>query len=452
VVSSSRKRANAAGWSLARSFLQSLPVEGPSLFGSLGGVDAAAEVAGSVAAAPPPLALSLVHTLTEESENVGSFRVEIAEGGTAVRVRQIQEKREKKTRLMLPKRGLVRGMSAASGRRAEFFLRSVDRSKVTKTFFITQTAGPEFLGVGEWSAVESARRAWERRFESKYGKDAAFCFWKKEPHPSDGRPHLHRLLMWIVPSPGLQDFRDWDDQAWADSLGAPLKRVRCRVEEVRTWAGVSCYLRKYIAKPVGEEEYAGEPTGKCWDVRWRKNAPVNIREEVVPEAVGKKYLRTLRKLQSRKREKWYYRLPFFIGGYQRLVFFDKGLIEVGGQAPRMFSNLPEQMRYCRESFDWRFKRSRPACMVCRVVQCWSVDSDTGRLEPSGKPLVDEKGNEVLGEVQTRAFSVHFVPDDQAQKLLTLCKETVAGVARGDLTTCEKRWAREAGGRVEPLPF
>ncbi len=276
---------------------------GWSLWASAGsGQGDGADGAAQPHSAPAPV-LSLVHTLTEVGP-VGSFKVKVANGGSAVRCTEIMEKREKKPRRFARKRGRVRGMSRAAARRAEFFLRSINQEAVKGCFFITQTAGPEVLAVNDWAKVERARRSWETKFERKYGKDAACCIWKKEPH-KDQRPHLHRLLLWVVPPPSLEEFREWDDVAWAESLGAPVERCRCQVQGVMTWAGITIYLRKYIGKTVKGEEFGGAVTGKCWDIRWRKNAPIEFYEEIVTPEVGKQYVRTLRKLQSCKREKFY---------------------------------------------------------------------------------------------------------------------------------------------------
>jgi hypothetical protein len=387
-------------------------------------------------------ALSLVHTLPfeeEESGEPGTYRVEIAEGGTAVRVREVREKRERKSKLVGVKRGRIRGMSKAASLRALFVLQSINQEKVKGVFFITQTAGPEFLGVNDWAAVERARRLWEKAFERKYGGDCACCFWKKEPHPSDNRPHLHRLLIWVVQPPSLVEFRAWDDQAWADALGAPLHRVRCSVELMRTWAGATFYLRKYIGKPIEGDEFGGALTGKCWDVRWRKNMPVRITETSVSAAVGVKMLRTLRRVQSRKREKWSFRPgPAYAWRRHYPVFS----LQVSLNAPPVeFSDDASYRRYASDHFGWQFKRSRPSCMCRRVVKVWSMDDRSRKIELSGE------------EIEMRAFAAHFVPSSQARKLLEFCEKAVRGGPVAKLTSCELRWAVENGWVPrEEIPF
>ncbi len=390
---------------------------------------------GADGAAKPPSAsapvLSLVHTLPQV-EPVGSFRVIIAKGGSAVRCTEIREKRERKPHLSARKRGGVRGMSPAAARRAEFFLRSINQEAVKGCFFITQTAAPEVLGVNDWSKVERARRAWEKRFERRWGKDAACCIWKKEPH-RDERPHLHRLLLWLTAPPSLKEFRDWDDLAWAESLGGPVERCRCQVQEVVTWAGITIYLRKYIGKAVKEEDFGGALTGKCWDVRWRKNAPVQFSEEVVTAEVGKRYQRALRKHQSAKREKFYRRSS--VDRQWRRIRPLRQIDDACGRALVRFEDLGDQVRWWRDECGQEIKRVRPSCMMRRVVMTWASDTETGKIQPMRE------------EVETRAIGTHFIDAAVAQRLLAFIKRDVRGMPAeglGPVLACESRWMKDAG--------
>lgn len=405
-----------------------LDAVGASLWNATDGVEGSG---GGPAGAPPPGLVSGAY-LSASEEVVGSFRVQIAVGGSAVKVTEVREKREKKERLLLVKRkrGQVRGMSPASSRRAEFFLRSIDQRAVKRCDFITQTSGPEGLSQSDWPKVEQARTRWEKRFEREFGKHAACCIWKKEPH-KDGRPHLHRLVLWVTAPPSLKEFRDWNDLAWAGSLGVPVHRARCRVERMKTWAGVSFYLRKYIGKTVKDEEFSEAMTGRCWGVRWEENAPREVREEVVSAAVGKRYLRVLRKLQSRKREKFYRRSR--ADKEWRRVRFTKALT-MGNRVYRTFADVADQVKWWRDECGQEIKRVRPSCLLRRRENLWSQDVKTGKLELSGE------------EVVSRAYGTHFVQSDQAEKLLAFVKRAASGFAAegmGQVLACEARWMMAA---------
>ncbi len=418
---------------------------GASLFGVGSDEDEGGGGGGCPEGAPPPPGLVYGSYLAANEREVGSFRVQIAVGGSAVKVTEIREKREKKERLLLvrEKRGKVRGMSAASSRRAEFFLRSIDQRAVKRCDFITQTSGPDGLSQSDWPKVEQARRAWEKRFERKYGNHSACCIWKKEPH-KDGRPHLHRLLLWMVEPPSLKEFREWDDLAWAESLGVLVHRVRCKIERMRTWAGVSCYLRKYIGKEVKDEELSDVFTGRCWGVRWAQNAPREVREEVVGPEVGKRYLRVLRKLQSRKREKFYRRSR--ADREWRRIHLLKAIVDANNNPMFRFGCLDEQVRWWRVECEQEIKRVRPSCLMRRRENLWSQDLKTGKLELSGE------------EVTSRAYGTHFVQAEQAEKLLAFIKRAARGLSPdglGPVLACEARWAvirqGEVRKREKPCP-
>jgi hypothetical protein len=365
--------------------------------------------------------------------------VKIAVGGSAVKVTEIREKREKSESLLKVKRGKVRGMSPASSRRAEFFMRSIDRRAVKRTDVLTQTTGPDGLSRSDWPKVEQARRAWEKRFERKYGKDAACLIWKKEEH-KDGRPHLHRLLLWVVKPPSWKEFIDWDDLAWAESLGVPVHRVRCKYEQMRSWAGVSNYLKKYIGKAVKDEELSDSFTGRCWGVRWAENVPRVFREEVVSAEVGKRYLRVLRKLQSRKREK-FYRRSSADREWRRIRQSEKPFVDANNE-PLCGSGMDDRVRFWREECEQEIKRVRPSCLMRRRENLWSQDLKTGKLELTGE------------EVSSRACGTHFVESDEAEKLLAFIKRAARGLGPeglGRVLACEARWAVVAAERKREKP-
>jgi hypothetical protein len=201
---------------------------------------------------------------------------------------------------------------------------------------------------------------------------------------------------------------------------------------VITWAGVTLYLRKYIGKTVKGEEFAGALTGKCWDVRWRKNAPVEFVEEVVSPEVGKRYVRALRKLQSCKREKFYRRSS--ADPEWRRIRHLKEILDANKKPIVRFDDLHDQVRWWRDECGQEIKRVRPSCMMSRVVMTWASDAETGKIQPMRE------------EVETRAIGTHFIDASVAQRLLAFIKRDVRGLPAeglGPVLACEARWMKDA---------
>jgi hypothetical protein len=198
-----------------------------------------------------------------------------------------------------------------------------------------------------------------------------------------------------------------------------------------TWAGITIYLRKYIGKSVKEEEFGGALTGKCWDVRWRKNAPVEFSEEIVTPEVGKQLSRSLRKLQSCKREKFYRRSS--ADPQWRRIRHLKEILDANNKPMVRFDDLHDQVRWWRDECGQEIKRVRPSCMMSRVVMTWASDAETGKIQPMRE------------EVETRAIGTHFIGAAVAQRLLAFIKRDVRGLPAeglGPVLACESRWMKD----------
>ena len=232
--------------------------------------------------------LSLVHICTE-----GDFKLTIARGGHGGALVQIGAPR---SRPECGKRGRCGGFNAACARRLKRKLDSVDRSKVTQGWFVTLTCK---AGECSWLDFERVRRRYMMRVKRRWGVSCV-VIWKKEPHKS-GWPHLHCLVLWLLPPPSVVDFRSWNDVAWDQAVGDPLesgKRRFCRVEVMRSWNGVCWYAAKYLQKV----EKTGE--GRMWGIENRAVFPCSLSNEVLPRSVGVRMRRVLRRLQERKRARW----------------------------------------------------------------------------------------------------------------------------------------------------
>ncbi len=322
------------------------------------------------------------HERVRAGAHPGEFIVTIAKGGNSVRVTEVGRRRP------MPRggvRGKIQGFSKAAQLNMLDLIHRIDRSRVLRSDFMTLTVP---RGEADWQIIERHRRAWVKRFERQYPGQAVI-FWKKEPHRS-GTVHLHALVVWVVGDvPALQVLREWNDDAWADvvkSKNPHHRRVGCRVEVMNSWNGVGSYSAKYLAKP---QDGLREDTGKIWGVHNRRLLPVKLDLQHVPRAAGVRLRRVLRKLQSRRREKWWHRLD---GRWVPIRQVQGGL------------SVSDQLALARLC-GVRVKRTRPRCMATRWQTVWGQVEGTAKVQPIGE------------EIQTYASALHFVRADTTDALL-----------------------------------
>jgi hypothetical protein len=156
-----------------------------------------------------------------------------------------------------PRRGKCRGFSKASRRRLLRSLAKMNREKAGLPILVTLTYP------GEYS---SDPKQWKRdldvfkkRFRRKYPE--AFAFWRLE-FQKRGAPHFHSLVFHCK-----RIDKDWLSQSWYEVVGSGDEkhlRAGTRVENVRSWKGVSSYCSKYLGK-VGDNDDVGE-VGRMWGI------------------------------------------------------------------------------------------------------------------------------------------------------------------------------------------
>jgi hypothetical protein len=270
---------------------------------------------------------------------------------------------------------------------------SIDQSQVVCTFFAGYTVP---RGEADWAQMERHRRAYLKRFDRRWGDASAFIVWKKEPHKS-GTVHLHALIFWVVPEPRLEDFRRWNDDAWAETVKSPNphhRRVGCRVELMQSWSGVGWYCAKYLAKDwIGVDA----DTGRIWGVHNRHLLARSIDVQHVPPLVGVQMQRQLRKLQRRRRERWWVQVE----GHWIPIFSGRGRLPVPDQV-----SMAKRMGH-------RVKRFRPTCLVTTERSVWADVIESNGFRSGVRSL------ECLGtERHAFASSLHFIREDTARRLLT----------------------------------
>jgi len=184
---------------------------------------------------------------------------------------------------------------------------SVDRRRVLAEWAVTLTS---VVGEISWTEHEVVRKRYAERLRRRWGNRLT-AIWTREPHPRSGFPHMHCVFFWVADPPSLAEFKAWNDRAWAESVGKSVEKVMkcgCRVEPVISVGGFAVYLSKYVSKMPGPDDVAVESEhGKSWGYFNKKLLPLDITDVVEPPAVGKLYLRTLRRLEQRKRRVWQYR-------------------------------------------------------------------------------------------------------------------------------------------------
>ena len=358
---------------VARSFVVGDPLHplqaGPPRSETRGG-----SVAGSLFAPPmdggvAPLGLSCAHICTDEVEQFQSV-VTVAGGGRCASVKHERPLRGK--RLVVGKRGKVRTFSPGSRRRMMQAFNSVDARKVDGAFFVTLTSRPMPM-----PRFRACVRAWVERLRRHY-KGRWSLFWRLELHES-GAPHLHALLLWVDPMPHLRDdFRPWNDAAWADVCGSDVDGVpfagsnSCRSEFMRHWGGAAVYCSLYCSK-VTQDEF----DGRHWGIVNREHLPVDLRVERVARAVGVLVQRAfLRLRRARGRRVWITstawerpadspgRGPVWRPG-------DRGQWASIGESMRRGGRMADQLR----GMGWRMRLSRPKFVRIVHEDVWASGSD-----------------------------------------------------------------------------
>lgn len=378
---------------------------GASLFDAICGGTVAG--AGGEAAGPPaPLpGLALLHSDSfKEKREVGSFTLRVPQGGKCCKLTKVGCDRGK--RVTERKRGKVHGLSPAAGLRLRRSMLAVDVGAIETPFFISNTI-PLINGVAEfgWPDMRRFLRLYRQRFERKFPGVSAH--WVKEL-TAKGSPHLHIVVPWPVgQAPKLDEFRKWNDDAWAEVVRSshPKHRdVGCNVQLLRSWEGGVSYLSCYLSAGSAEDPRT-EDSGKMWGIIGRKYLPVTWLPEVeLTEAEGKFVQRQLLHLQRKKRQRWlvseqshsceknrgkpvkwrrvraqqawdakFVNTSILSDAQMNAVYADC--------APSVVLSLEQQLCNYRE---WGFKVKKliPSCCRRKVVAVWSVDEHSGKVEKS----------------------------------------------------------------------
>ncbi len=328
--------------------------------------------------------LSIPHISPQEIKPpaFGLFLITSFRGGNVATCREIGRPRPMPLGRV---RGVIKGFSRSSRLNMLETVHQVDRAAVLERFFATYTVP---RGEADWRQIECFRDAYFKRFERKWSGQA-FVIWKKELHKS-GTVHLHGLIFWVKTPPKVSDFREWNDAAWSGVVKSSNrwhKSVGCRVERMNSWNGVGHYCAKYLAK---DQDGLREQTGRIWGVYRRDLIPCGKSIQELPSAAGKRVRRVLRKLQVRRREKWW---AFIEGRWLPL------------RAEAGFASVADQIKHCKNA-GVRVKRSRPRCLVTRDVQVWGRVEDSGRVEP------------IHVERHSFAGSMHFILEHTCSRLLS----------------------------------
>lgn len=161
------------------------------------------------------------------------------------------------------RRGAVKEMSRASRRRLVQRLGQIDaRIEVPKMLTLTYP--------GSWSCDgrkwKRDLKAFRKRWEVKYGQ--GYGVWVLEPQ-GRGAPHFH-LILWGVEWVDIP----WVKLAWYEVVGSGLPAhlvAGIKVEQVRSWRGVSSYVAAYLGKKKHEVPESWEHQGRFWG-EWNKDA------------------------------------------------------------------------------------------------------------------------------------------------------------------------------------
>lgn len=368
--------------------------------------------------APLGLSLSQICTLnagrlvwSEGSAEVGEFEITVAGGGSCVKLRQVSEPQNRVRRGGL--RCASRGFSRSSHLHMLTTVNSLDRTKVAGSFFVTLTSRHDVDAEAtekDWRLIEIRRRRWFRRFRERWANHRWVALWKKEPHKS-GHVHLHLLIFWLDALPHMvKEFRPWNDRAWAevvDRKNPDYLAPACHSEFMRGWGGVAYYCAKYCAK---EFESGLVRTGRVWGVENRHLLPFvqSLSRMVVPERIGVRAKRVLRKLLERRRSYWLSQSvdwQYRESGKWHFVRAEKdcpadvaverlrrrglpvrrGWHRVRAGPYKISSNLPAVRLSESQAVEWlrstgvRLKRRKGRACRRETIPIWSVECDTGRM-------------------------------------------------------------------------
>lgn len=428
---------------------------GPSLFGAIDGV---IEGGGGDRGSASPAAssgLALLHSdsLKKEKE-VGSFILRVPENGKVVKLTRVQGPRGQRKKLC--QRGKIHGLSQGAALRLRRSMLSVNLAKVQCSFFVSNTipligGAPEF----GWADVRRFLRMYRQRFERRF--PWASAHWVKEL-TSKGSPHLHLVVEWIAGTapPSVDEFRAWNDNAWADVVRSshPKHRdVGCNVKVLRSWEGAVNYLSCYLSVGSAEDPRT-EDSGKMWGIIGRKNLPVDWLPEVeLSEVEGKFCQRQLLHLQRKKRTYWMAAtstrsipsswgkpiewrrvradVRWKVGDVSSSILTDEQLAAAYGDGERASVVVlsVEQQLLNYKNWGFKVKRVVPSCCRRTKVPLWSSDVETGKIE------LTEQGE----EIHSFSSGWHHVRSSEVLRLL----EYVKHPPRRGLTSCERRWASEA---------
>jgi len=205
------------------------------------------------------------------------------------------------------KRGVVKGLSVASGLRLQETVASVDPAHGMPLFF-TLTYPAEYPG--NWSTWKRHLDNFRRTLSDNWGEAWTGGIWRLEAQRR-GAPHFH-VLVWhrfeLEPET-LAELRAWTSKAWYRIVasGDPKHlaagtnvRVVSDVDDLRK---VMCYLGKYLGKDSvhPDSQVFKNPVGRYWGV-WRKEALLQEPETVtVDRETYLKIRRVLREYKARKR-------------------------------------------------------------------------------------------------------------------------------------------------------
>ena len=214
-------------------------------------------------------------------------------------------------------RGDVRVFSRGSRRRLMRLLATLQQTALP--VFVTLTYPGVFPDQpaeykGHW-------RAWVKRLRRRW--PSAALVWRLE-FQKRGAAHFHAFV-WGV---NYGDLRPWAAGAWYEVVGSgDLRHLAAgvRVEEVRSWRGVSSYASKYLAKVDGQIVTG---VGRWWGVENRAGLPeavqvvVSLSHQEAQTLL--RYWRRFAKLKSRD----YKGLTVFCAAGQWLEAIIGGLLKV----------------------------------------------------------------------------------------------------------------------------
>lgn len=448
---------------------------GLSLWDASGGGDGGGGGIGPEAVPAASPGLALLHR--KEKREIGTFVLNVPEGGKCVKLTRIAGERGKPAHLRGRRRGKIHGLSVEAGLRLRRAMLSVNQEKVGEAFFVSNSV-PLINDIPEqgWAEFNKSLESYKDRFEYRWREQGAFIV---KELTEKGCPHLHMVIPWAPgKSPTWAEFVEWNDKAWADAVGSkhPKHRERgCRVELCRSWEGAASYLSCYL-NPATSDDPRMEDSGKMWGCIGRRYLPIDWKKPVEMTAnQGKAYARALLKLQRKKRTHWlvskqthtmkenwgkpveWRRLKF----QQRMLASDVGmsvmtddqLERVHDQGARFVNlDLRQQVMFFK---DWGFKVKKIVPSCCRRVKIplWSADAETGKMECAGRStgkvydpvrhtFVNGKDDFAVPcergeEIHSFSSGWHHIDVKEAMRLLAFIQSSP-----DRLTRCERRWAEK----------